>query len=291
MHHEPGVIAARSRRQAMDWSLVLLSQGIEAIIEGPSEEHGWQLRMDPADQARAEEIIRQYQAENRKPFWVQPLPGTSLLFDARVLAWCLVMAALFVLSQTPDSVLRAEGVMSSQAVHAGEWWRLFTATTLHGDVAHLVGNLTAGLVFVGLAMGAFGSGPALLTTYLAGACGNLVSMALHTGDHRSLGASGIVMGALGLLSAQWFALWWHGLSTKQLGLRALWAGCLLLIWFGFSPGSDVLAHVGGFAGGVAFGAGLAAVGPRFYRHPWVNRLAEVLFVIGVIIPWGWALAK
>ncbi len=33
-------IPARSRGQAMDWSLVLASQGIEHVIEGP-DETGW----------------------------------------------------------------------------------------------------------------------------------------------------------------------------------------------------------------------------------------------------------
>src|SRR5439155_16880290 len=42
-----GVILARNRRQAMDWSLVLISQGIESVVE-PSED-AWMLQVQPPD--------------------------------------------------------------------------------------------------------------------------------------------------------------------------------------------------------------------------------------------------
>ena len=54
--------------------------------------------------------------------------------------------------------------------------------------------------------------------------------------HRELGQT------LGLLRA--------GLSTRQLAVCGSLSGCLLLILFGFSPDSDVIAHVGGFLAGV-----------------------------------------
>ena len=42
------VIAARSEQQAMDWSLVLSSQGIGSTIQR-SEEGGWRIEVDPPD--------------------------------------------------------------------------------------------------------------------------------------------------------------------------------------------------------------------------------------------------
>jgi len=45
------VIPARHRRQAMDWSLVLLSQGIESIVE--RSEGVWIVLVEPRDRARA----------------------------------------------------------------------------------------------------------------------------------------------------------------------------------------------------------------------------------------------
>src|SRR5207249_3261813 len=59
------IIPARSRGQAMDWSLVLLSQGIECMIE--HREEGWALLVGPQDFERAVAALRQYEIEN--PGW------------------------------------------------------------------------------------------------------------------------------------------------------------------------------------------------------------------------------
>src|SRR5436190_15989082 len=52
-------IPARSRGQAMDWSLVLASQGIEHAIDDPAET-GWGLIVAESDRAAALEAIRLY---------------------------------------------------------------------------------------------------------------------------------------------------------------------------------------------------------------------------------------
>src|SRR5436309_13025875 len=64
MHPAPARIPARSKRQAMDWSLVLVSQGIEAIIAESSEESGWSLVVAEHDYEHDVESIRQYQLDN-----------------------------------------------------------------------------------------------------------------------------------------------------------------------------------------------------------------------------------
>ena len=66
------VIPARNRRQAMDWSLVLLSQGIECVIERSAD--GWTLLVEPQDRSRALATLRQYQIENRGWAWRQRRP-------------------------------------------------------------------------------------------------------------------------------------------------------------------------------------------------------------------------
>ena len=58
-------IPARSRRQAMDWSLVLVSQGIETIIQNSEDGSGWGLLVPATDLGRATESLRQYHLENR----------------------------------------------------------------------------------------------------------------------------------------------------------------------------------------------------------------------------------
>ena len=76
-------IPVRTERQAMDWSLVLVSQGIEAIIERDPEANLWRLVIDAPDYPRALQAIRLYRAENRHQMWRQQLPWTGLVFDWR----------------------------------------------------------------------------------------------------------------------------------------------------------------------------------------------------------------
>ena len=73
-------IGTRTRRRAMDWSLVLASQGIEtAIDEHP--ERGWTLVVAEADLARAQEAIEQYRRENLNWPWRREVSEGGLLFD------------------------------------------------------------------------------------------------------------------------------------------------------------------------------------------------------------------
>ena len=290
MEPTAAIIRARSERQAMDWSLVLVSQGIETRIERGEENRGWQLVVDPPDHERALLAIRHYRAENRGRAWLQELPWTGLIFDWRSVAWFVLPVILLVLSETRFPHLRASGVMDSDAVRSGEWWRLFTAITLHQDLGHLAANVTTGVVLLGLAMGSFGSGFGLLGAYLAGVGGNLAGLFLYAGPHRGLGASGMVMGALGLLTVQSLALLRIGLPPRQLLLRGLLGGLLLLILLGLDPSAntDVIAHVAGFATGGLLGGFLVLLPPALARSAWANQAAEL--VCGALMVFTWWLA-
>ena len=74
------IIPARSKRQAMDWSLVLASQDIETIIECSPEDAGWSLQVCAADYERAMAAIRQFRLENRGLAWRQKLQWSGLTF-------------------------------------------------------------------------------------------------------------------------------------------------------------------------------------------------------------------
>jgi membrane associated rhomboid family serine protease len=277
-------IPARTEQQAMDWSLVLVSQGIEATIERDPEAGRWQLVIDAPDYPRALQAIRLYRAENRHQLWRRQLPWVGLVFDWRSVVPLAVIAFLFAVDATGRADLQRAGVMDNNAVHAGQWWRLFTAVTLHGDLAHLAANLTTGLLLIGLAMGAMGPGLGLLASFLAGVGGNLAGLLFYSETHRSLGASGMVMGALGLLAAQWLALLRHGLTPRQLVVRGVLSGCLLLVLLGFSPERhvDVLAHVAGFGTGLALGAILALWPRKILHNDWADRtaLAAIAGLVG-----------
>ena len=284
-------ISARSERQAMDWSLVLVSQGIETTIEPPAEDHGWQLAVATPDYARAAEALRQYLAENRRNVWVHELPLTGLWFDGRSVIWMLLLCVIFWLSETRLGVLRDAGVMSNEAVHAGQWWRLFTAVMLHGDLGHLATNVCTGVVLLGLAMGSFGPGLGVLAAFLSGVAGNVAGLLVYGETHRGLGASGMIMGALGLLTAQALAYRGGGVTPKLLLLRGVAGGCLLLILLGTNPAADVIAHAAGFAAGILFGVLLVLFPTPPARQASVNRAAELLCGALMVLAWGLALAS
>jgi len=277
-------IPARSKRQAMDWSLVLASQEIETII---GHEGNWALLVSEMDYERAIAAINLYQRENRGWTWRQKFPGTGLIFHWASIAPCLLFAAFFILSEKHNSSLKALGMMNSKAVSAGQWWRFFTAIFLHADAAHLIANVTTGFILFGMAMARYGVGLALFAAYLAGGGGNLAGFLAYPETHRGLGASGMVMGALGLLAVEGIAAWRITRAT-HLMRRGAAAAILVLVLMGFSEGTDVIAHVGGFFFGVMLGI-ILHFAPKKLRGDTANSLSIILLTGSMLLVWWLAL--
>jgi membrane associated rhomboid family serine protease len=270
----------------MDWSLVLVSQGIETAIAQPDNGTGWGLLVVPSDYEKAMDAIRQYRIENRGWPWQQHVFRQNFLFDWGSLAWVVLTVFFFWLSTRVD--LRSAGIMDSVRIWHGQWWRLFTAIWLHADLAHLGGNATLGLVLLGLAMGRYGTGVGLLAGYLAGAGGNVAAWLVASEPHRSLGASGMVMGCLGLLAMQSFSLWKQTRHAAKYIFSGIFAGIMLFVLFGLAPGTDVGAHFGGFVSGIVLGAALMRL-PVITQSTAANLLSGLVFAVLVIVPWWLAI--
>jgi membrane associated rhomboid family serine protease len=181
--------------------------------------------------------------------------------------------------------------MDNQSVSSGEWWRLFTAVTLHQDLPHLALNVATGIALLGLAMGSFGPGVGLLAAYLVGVGGNVAGFLLYGRPHAGLGASGMVMGALGLLTGQSLALLRHGRPARQLLQRGLLGGLFLFLFLGTNPApnTDMVAHVAGFVGGIILGGALGLVAVDWAARIGINRIADVICYGLVILTWWLAL--
>ncbi|HWH70051.1 MAG TPA: rhomboid family intramembrane serine protease, partial [Candidatus Sulfotelmatobacter sp.] len=171
-----------------------------------------------------------------------------------------------------------------------QWWRLFTAIWLHADVAHLAANATLGFVLLGLAMGRYGTGNGLLAAYVAGAGGNLLAGWFSAGPHRSLGASGMVMASLGLLAVPFFSGWRHPPHATKYLLSGVFGGVMLFVLLGVTPGTDILAHFGGFLSGLLLGGCLAWF-PTLAAKAKLNFFSGLLFAGLVIWPWWLALSR
>jgi rhomboid protease GluP len=271
----------------MDWSLVLSSQGIEHVVEH-DDVTGWMLVVSAVDHDKALAQIHQYRLENRHWRWRKPVFQPDLFFDWSSLVWVSLNIFFYAWSDARPE-LRAAGIMDASALTRGEWWRLFTATWLHADLAHLVANLVFGFLFVGLVMGRYGPGVGLLAAYIAGVGGNAFTWLIYDQTHRGLGASGVVMGALGLLAIQSLPILKRPNSNMlRLFAGSILAGFLLFVFLGTSPGTDVAAHLGGFTTGLLLGL-LLTLAHRQIQRPGINLAAGILFAALVVLPWWLAI--
>lgn len=274
----------------MEWSLVLASQGIEHSVEHTAET-GWSLAVAPQDRARSLAVLRQYRLENQRWPWRKNIPQAGAVFDWGSTAWVLLTIAYFWLSEARGD-LRMVGMTDGAALAHGEWWRLFTATLLHADLAHLAMNSVFALVLLGLAMGRFGTGIGLLAAYLAGVGGNVASWLVHGKTLHGLGASGVVMAALGMLAIPSAALLRQNPRAIKLFVGAMVGGLMLFVLLGLNPEprTDVVAHVGGFLAGLLLGGTLILV-PKLTQRPLANLAAGFLFVATVVLTWALALTQ
>ena len=150
--------------------------------------------------------------------------------------------------------------------------------------------LAFGLVLLGLVMGRYGTWAGLLAAYLTGAGGNVLAWLLSTTPHLSLGASGMVLGCLGLLAAQSVSLWRQTPHGGRYVVSGIVGGVMLFVLLGLTPGTDVLAHAGGFVTGLLLG-GLLTLIPEIARSTGINGLSGLTFAVLVVVPWWQALTQ
>ena len=275
----------------MDWSLVLTSQDIATTILAFPQERRWGLEISETDHVRALDAIRRYRLENRTWQITRKLPeGTELRFHMGSVLWCAILAMIYGCSAFWPAIIEA-GAMDSTKVISGQWWRLFTAVTLHADLAHLMGNITFGVIMLGLAMPRFGFGLTLLVALIAGFFGNVAGLLLYPMPYKGVGASGMMMGALGLLAVYSARLW----PTHPRAFRAMWsgagAGLLIFLLFGMNPKTDVVAHAAGFASAAIMGIGLSWLPNSRLKRAWLDWLAFGLMIAMIGAAWLIALRR
>jgi membrane associated rhomboid family serine protease len=183
------------------------------------------------------------------------------------------------------------GAFSVKSFLEGSWWLALSATTLHADVAHLATNLVFGILLLGSAMARFGAARALIASTIAGAAGFVLVGIVRSPNTVSLGASGVVMGALGLLSVGNFHAFKH-LSSAARTRRSLvdWMrGVLLFALIGLDPDADVVAHLGGFFAGTLLGC-LPAVRKPSNTPAHLEAVLLIAWILVIGLAWALALA-
>lgn len=244
-------------------AFVLTAVGIPALVAFDGS--GYVIRVDASLEAAARAHLERYAAESRPRHPPPPPPRLHAY------AWvgCLGYAAILIVVAyaVAGGYWRLDafdvGAMDAGRVQGGEWWRAWTALTLHVDAAHLAMNLGAGVWFGYLAARQIGSGIMWLLAVCGAGLANLLEALLGPASHRAVGASTAVFAVLGLLAAH---SWSDRFRLPQRQVRRwgpLIAGVVLLGWLGSEgEGTDVVAHVLGFVTGAVFGAIAALPTPR-----------------------------
>ena len=155
------------------------------------------------------------------------------------------------LMRTNSGWIYENGVLVDQAldssgqlvgVSEGDWWRLITATFLHGNIIHLGMNMLV-LWIIGPPLEEyFGHARYLLVYLVSGLAGSAGALIL-SGGRPTVGASGAIFGIMGAaLVLEWRRIWVFG--GQALGLVVI----NLVITFAI-PGISVGGHIGGLIGG------------------------------------------
>jgi membrane associated rhomboid family serine protease len=137
-------------------------------------------------------------------------------------------------------------------------------------------------------MGRCGAGAALFGSLVGGVLGNVADLVFHSEAHRSLGASGVVMAALGILVLPGTRQTLGG-AVSHWAIRAVCGASLLFVMIGLDPTSDVVAHAGGFAGGLLVGYVLSHFPAARVRSVRVSALLLVVTLTIWLGAWAWAL--
>jgi rhomboid protease GluP len=284
------VFRSPRRRECNERLLVLAAVGVEALLVAAGGE--FLLQVAAADAGYAAQHLLQYEAENRAPARAPPPPPLYPHAWIGCAAYALVLLGVaWVLS---NGLVRLDafdvGELDAARVQAGQWWRAWTALTLHLDGPHLAANLAAGVWFGYLAGRQMGSGTAWLLGVTGAALANLLEALLGPPDHRAVGASTAVFSLLGAMSAY---SWRERFALPQRWARRwgpLIAGVIMLGWTGSAgEGTDVVAHLGGFAVGALLGATAALPRARVLLARVPQALSGAITLAALALAWSCAL--
>lgn len=179
----------------------------------------------------------------------------------------------------------ALGMLSAEHVQDGQWWRLISYMFLHGNLLHLIFNLSA-LAYLGpMILEKFGLRGFWSITLIAGVGGGLVSLVykLTFPAGPTLGLSGALFGYAGALYAAFRAAG-DPAQTQRFGKLLIFINA---ISFGLSfmgMHIDNACHVGGMVAGMLAGW----VTFRFSSASWLKRTEQIMIVGGLGV-WIWGM--
>lgn len=283
-----------SDERARLWALVLHARAVPCHLRHDGE--GWSLLVPHSCRDTAVTELRLFEEENRH--WPPPdHPVPPLAGETLATLSVLFLLAIFhnitrldlapLVAHTPDWT--GLGDAHAALIREGEWWRLVTALTLHAGAVHLLGNLAIGGIFALSLCRDLGSGLAWCLILGSGALGNLLNSLIQAPDHRSLGASTAVFGAVGILAAAGIVHSRHNRGMRRYLPPAAAALGLLALLGTEGKETDLGAHLCGFLSGLLLGGGVVLTMVRRGRPG--KRLTLLLALLAaLVVVWAWCQA-
>ncbi|MDR1811417.1 MAG: rhomboid family intramembrane serine protease [Candidatus Fibromonas sp.] len=269
-----------------DFSLVLSSQNIRHIVLR-SELGPWEILVREQDLCAAQTQIALYKQEN--PDWEREFIALPMLRPSAQPLWFLLIPAVCTFFQFSNYGMENFGIADAGRILKGEWWRLFTAQTLHSGNYHLVSNLLSGFFVFSLISSKMPLSRIAPFIVLAAALANLET-AFIMKDYRSLGFSSTVFAGLGALAT----LEVRVLKRENLYRRLVpwFAAFLLAVFLGVGDETgkvDIFGHFFGLIMGTIAGF----VPPKKWLH-WGEPLGKLdvfaVFAIYAFFAVAWLLA-
>lgn len=212
----------------------------------------------------------------------------------RVIAVWIILAAIIVsyilssllsgsLFQPSLRALLVLGAKENSLIDQGQYWRLLTATFLHGNLVHIFFNSFALYALGPESERIYGTARFLALYFIAGIGGSVASYLMS--PVPSVGASGAIFGLIGglgiffYLNRQILGAW----GRAQVQSMAAIAGINLVIGFSAPGVIDNWGHLGGLMAGLAVGFALA---PRLT----VNQTWFPPTLVRHFESWGWGMA-
>jgi membrane associated rhomboid family serine protease len=202
-----------------------------------------------------------YSVENPEeaPFNLHLTPVLHLAIPAVISFW--------VASVPWGQWMERRGGAAAERILNGEWWRTLTATTLHADSEHFLGNMLSGFFIFNLLRRRCGPGTSMVLLTLAAMLTNWTVAAVSPPWYFSIGFSTVVFAGLGLLAGIETRHFPRGLRPGLRNFTPLLGAFFLAVMTGLGENSDIKAHFIGFAYGAALSPAVFWLGRRGVEAP------------------------
>ena len=271
----------------MELSLMLASQKVPHRITYQKSRYG--LEVQPSEREKSDSLMSLYIKENRE--WNIELENMGeIRISLLPLLFLVIPTVLFFFQMSPaynPTLLTYSGRCDAHKILSGDWWRIFTGMTLHGDIQHYLSNMISGYFIINLLVNRINAGLAILLVSILAGLANYLTAWHSPAGHLSLGFSTAVFASLGFLSAIQARQNYLQKIRSQRTWGPVVAAFFIVVLVGLGRGADIRAHIYGFVTGVLGGLAFSGM-DKWTRKLWIQTVLVVMTY--AIFAWSWKLA-